>query len=111
MTTNYIRPTISYENVSLLKGGFPSHSEDSNNDQTINLIPLVQDFSFNFSTRTEDILTLSEKFYAKRLNTYDVDVNLSVTAFETLSSAKKVTGLGFVLNSGLSTNLVPARPI
>lgn len=86
MTTNYIRPTISYENVSLLKGGFPSHSEDSNNDQTINLIPLVQDFDFNFSTRTEDILTLSEKFYAKRLNTYDVDVNLTVTAFETFEN-------------------------
>jgi hypothetical protein len=86
MTTNYIRPTISYENVSLLKGGSPSHSEDSNNDQTINLIPLVQDFNFSFDTRTEDILTLSEKFYAKRLNTYDVDVNLTVTAFETFEN-------------------------
>jgi hypothetical protein len=86
MTTNYIRPTISYENVSLLKGSSPSHSEDSNNDQTINLIPLVQDFNFSFNSRTEDILTLSEKFYAKRLNTYDVDVNLTVTAFETFEN-------------------------
>lgn len=86
MTTNYIRPTISYENVSLLKGGSPSHSEDSNSDQTINLIPLVQDFNFSFDTRTEDILTLSEKFYAKRLNTYDVDVDLTVTAFETFEN-------------------------
>lgn len=85
MTTNY-RPTISYENVSLLKGSFPSHSEDSNNDQTINLIPLVQDFNFSFNVQTEDVLTLSEKFYSKRLNTSNVDVDLTINTIETFEN-------------------------
>mgnify|MGYP003122500417 CR=1 FL=1 len=83
MTINADRPTIRYENVSLLKGGATSYSNASNNASSIKLVPLVQDFSFNFNTKTEDILTLGNKFYSKRINRYDVDVNLDVTLFET----------------------------
>tara|TARA_R110000772_G_scaffold63728_3_gene142556 strand:+ start:311 stop:1348 length:1038 start_codon:yes stop_codon:yes gene_type:complete len=83
MTTNAIRPRITYENVSLLKGGATSYLNASNNASSINLIPLVQDFSFSFNTKTEDVLTLGDKFYSKRVNRYDVDVNLDITLFET----------------------------
>tara|TARA_R110001592_G_scaffold55187_1_gene168731 strand:+ start:1023 stop:2060 length:1038 start_codon:yes stop_codon:yes gene_type:complete len=83
MTINANRPTITYENVSLLKGGATSYSNASNSASSIKLIPLVQDFSFNFDTKTEDVLTLGNTFYSKRLNRYDVDVNLDVTLFET----------------------------
>ena len=83
MTINANRPTITYENVSLLKGGATSYLNASNNASSIKLIPLVQDFSFNFDTKTEDVLTLGNTFYSKRLNRYDVDVNLDVTLFET----------------------------
>ena len=86
MTTKRTSPTISYENVSLLKGDFPAHSQISNNKASIKLVPLVQGFDFSFSNQTEDVLTLSEKFYSKRLNTSDVDVNLTVTAFETFEN-------------------------
>ncbi len=83
MTINTNRPTITYENVSLLKGGETSYLNASNNASSIKLIPLVQDFSFNFDTKTEDILTLGNTFYSKRINRYDVDVNLDITIFET----------------------------
>ena len=83
MTINADRPTITYENVSLLKGGETSYLNASNNASSIKLVPLVQDFSFNFDTKTEDVLTLGDKFYSKRLNRYDVDVNLDVTLIET----------------------------
>ena len=86
MTTKRTSPTISYENVSLLKGDFPAHSEVSNNKASIELVPLVQGFDFSFSSQTEDVLTLSEKYYSKRLNNSDVDVNLTVTAFETFEN-------------------------
>ena len=68
MTTKRTSPTISYENVSLLKGDFPAHSQISNNKASIKLVPLVQGFDFSFSNQTEDVLTLSEKFYSKRLS-------------------------------------------
>lgn len=83
MTTNINRPTITYENVCLLKGGAGSFLSTSNDASSIKLVPLVQDFSFNFNTKTEDILALGDKFYSKRVNRYDVDVNLDVTVFET----------------------------
>ena len=83
MTTNIDRPIITYENVVLLKGGPGSFLSESNNASSIKLIPLVQDFSFNFDTKTEDILTLGDKFYSKRVNRYDVDVNLDINTFET----------------------------
>lgn len=83
MTTNINRPTITYENVCLLKGGAGSFLSASNNASSIKLVPLVQDFSFDFDTKTEDILTLGDKFYSKRVNRYDVDVNLDVNIFET----------------------------
>ena len=83
MTTNIDRPIITYENVVLLKGGAGSFLSESNNASSIKLIPLVQDFSFNFDTKTEDILTLGDKFYSKRVNRYDVDVNLDVNVIET----------------------------
>ena len=83
MTINANRPTITYENVSLLKGGATSYLNASNNASSIKLIPLVQNFSFNFDTKTEDVLTLGNKFYSKRINRYDVDVNLDITLFET----------------------------
>ncbi len=83
MTTNINRPIITYENVCLLKGAETSYSNASNDASSINLIPLVQNFSFNFNTQTEDILTLGDKFYSKRVNRYDVDVKLDVSLFET----------------------------
>ena len=83
MTINVDRPTITYENVSLLKGGATSYSNASNDASSIKLIPLVQDLSFNFNTKTEDILTLGNAFYSKRVNRYDVDVNLDISIFET----------------------------
>ena len=83
MTTNINRPTITYENVCLLKGAAASYLDASNNASSIELIPLVQDFSFNFNTQTEDILTLGNKFYSKRINRYDVDVSLDVSLLET----------------------------
>lgn len=83
MTINIGRPSISYENVSLLKGGATSYSNTSNNASSIKLIPLLQDFSFNFDTKTEDVLSLGDKFYSKRVNRYDVDVNLDISIVET----------------------------
>lgn len=83
MTTNINRPTITYENVCLLKGGAGSFLSGSNDASSIKLVPLVQDFSFDFNTKTEDILTLGDKFYSKSVNRYDVDVNLDVNIFET----------------------------
>lgn len=83
MTINADRPKITYENVCLLKGGATSYLNSSNDASSIKLIPLIQDFSFSFNTKTEDILTLGDTFYSKRINRYDVDVNLDVTIFET----------------------------
>mgnify|MGYP003640419493 FL=1 len=86
MSININRPTISYENIALLKGSSPSYSINSNSGSSINLIPFVQDFSFSFDTKTEDVLTLGDKFYSKRVNRYDVDVNLDVTILETFEN-------------------------
>ena len=86
MTININRPKITYENVSLLKGDADSYSNASNNASSIKLIPLVQDFSFSFDTRTEDVLTLGDKFYSKRVNRYDVDVNLDISIMETFEN-------------------------
>ena len=83
MTININRPKITYGSVSLLKGGANSYSNASNNASTIKLVPLIQDFSFSFDTNTEDVLTLGEKFYSKRVNRYDVDVNLDISIVET----------------------------
>lgn len=86
MSINVNRPTISYENIALLKGSSPSYSNASNDESSISLVPFVQDFSFSFDTKTEDIMTLGNKFYSKRVNRYDVDVSLDVTILETFEN-------------------------
>lgn len=82
MSINANRPTITYENAALLKSNAPSYSVESNSGNNINFIPYLQDFNFDFSTETENVLSIGDKYYSKQISNKEPKVNLKINVLE-----------------------------
>lgn len=101
MPINANRPVISYENAVLLKSSAKAYFDESNSGQNINFIPYVQDLNFDFSTETENVLSVGDTYYSKQISNKEPKVDLKIEVLENFGNLFS----GFFSGNSIKENL------